>query len=69
MTKPKFKTGTKVEITDPMFKEEKRKGFIAKQVDEYHFLVKMESPFTYCNPHTTWMKVYRPFAHQAVIEL
>jgi hypothetical protein len=64
-----FKTGQRVEVKDPVFGNEVRQGFIAKQLDERHFLVKLEIPFTKTNPNKVWLQVCRDFAHQSVKEI
>ena len=64
-----FATGQKVVVTDPTFKAETRNGFVAKQLDDRHFLVKLEYPFSQTNPTSDWLQVCRDFAHQSVREI
>lgn len=64
-----FKTGAKVEVKDPVWFDEIRNGFVAKQLDDRHFLVKLEMPFTRTNPQSEWLEVSRDYAHQTVKEI
>ena len=64
----KFQNGTKVTVKDPVWFDEERSGFVAKQVDDNHFLVKLDAPFTRTNPGKVWLKVSREYAHQVVFE-
>ena len=64
-----YKTGTKVEVKDPVWFKEMRHGFIAKQLDDNHFLVKLEYPFSKVNPNSEWLQVCRDYAHQVVSEM
>lgn len=67
--KDNFKTGQKVEVKDPVWFDEVRQGFVAKQLDSRRFLVKLEMPFTRTNPRSEWLEVSRDFAHQVVNEI
>ena len=64
-----FRNGQKVIATDPVFGKEARHGFVAKQLDERHFLVKLEWPFEKVNSSSEWLEVCRDFAHQSVQEI
>ena len=64
-----FKTGAQVIATDPVWFDEEVAGFVAKQLDEHKFLVKLEKPFRRTNPHTTWLTCYRDFASQTIREI
>lgn len=64
-----YKNGQQVVVKDPMFGKEKRDGFVAKQLDERHFLVRLDMPFTHTNPKKHWMQVSRDYAHQSVEEV
>jgi hypothetical protein len=61
-----FPNGQTVKVT--MFGET-RKGFVAKQIDDRHFLVKLEYPFEKVNPGKSWLKVCRDYAHQCIEEV
>jgi len=61
-----FETGQQVLIKDPVWFDEEIAGFVAKQLDEHHFLVKLDHPFLRTNPRTPWLKCDRQFAHQTV---
>lgn len=67
--KDNFKTGQKVEVKDPTFGDETRQGFVAKQLDDRHFLIKLQMPFTRTNPKSEWLQVSRDYAHQTVKEI
>ncbi len=64
-----FKNGTKVVVKDPVWFNEFRNGFVAKQLDDTHFLVKLEYPFTRINPSKDWIEVCRDYAEQFVTEI
>ena len=64
-----YENGTKVQVLDPVWFSEIRKGFVAKQLDGNHFLVKLDEPFTKVNPGKDWLEVSRDFAHQVVTEI
>lgn len=61
-----FKDGQKVEVT---MLDEVRRGFVAKQLDDRHFLVRLETPFSRINRGKNFLKVYRDFAHQVTREI
>jgi hypothetical protein len=64
-----FRTGQKVSVKmtgSTRFGQETRKGFVAKQVDDRHFLVKLDFPFEKINPGKSWIKVCRDYAHQSL---
>lgn len=67
---PEFKTGTKVICKDFLYFDEEVPGFIAKQIDDEFFLVKLARPFSRraTNDGKVWMKVSREFGHQVVRE-
>jgi hypothetical protein len=46
--------------------DETRSGFVAKQIDERHFLVRLDFPFNKSNPGKPWLKVCRDYAHQVI---
>lgn len=60
-----YETGENVTVT---LDDETRKGFIAKQVDARHFLVKLNDSFIKISPGKPWLKVCRDYAHQSVEE-
>ena len=64
-----FKNGTKVTVKDPVWFNETRNGFVAKQLDDSHFLVKLEYPFTRTNSGKDWLEVCRDYAEQTVAEV
>jgi hypothetical protein len=61
-----YKTGVKVEAT---MWNETRQGFVAKQLDDRHFLIKLEYPFNKTNRGKPWLKVCRDYAEQVVKEI
>lgn len=67
--KDNYKTGQKVEVKDPVWFDETRRGFVAKQLDDRHFLVKLDMPFTRTNPQSEWLEVSRDYAHQSIKEI
>lgn len=66
-----FKTGAKVICKDPVFYDEEISGFVAKQVDDRIFLVKLDRSFRRksSNDGKVWLKVSRDFAHQVCREI
>lgn len=64
-----FETGKQVIAKDPVWLDEEIGGFVAKQLDDLHFLVKLVRPFRRTNCHTAWLKCHRDFAHQAIREI
>lgn len=64
-----FETGKQVIAKDPVWLDEKISGFVAKQLDNQHFLVKLVRPFRRTNIHTPWLVAHRDFAHQTVCEV
>ncbi len=65
----KFKTGQKVIVKDPVFFDEERQGFVAKQLDDNYFLVRLDEAFSRTNRGKRWAKVCRDFGHQVVREI
>lgn len=61
-----YETGAKVEA---IMWNETRKGFVAKQLNDRHFLIKLETAFDKTNPGKSWLKVCRDYAHQSVKEI
>jgi hypothetical protein len=61
-----YKTGQKVRAK---MLDEIRDGFVAKQLDDRHFLVRLGYPYQKTNPGKSWLKVCRDFAHQSVEEI
>ncbi len=64
-----FKTGQKVIVKDPVFFDEEIKGFIAKQLSDSYFLVRLEASFRRTNRGKRWAKGCRDHAEQVVREI
>lgn len=61
-----FETGQRIVVRDPVWFDEEIAGFVAKQLDDRHFLIRLDHPFLKTNPHTCWLKACRTFAHQSI---
>ena len=64
--KNNYQNGMRIKAT---INKETRNGFVAKQIDDRHFLVKLEYSFNKTNPGKGWLKVCRDYAHQSIKEI
>lgn len=64
-----FKTGQKVVVKDPVFFNDEQAGFVAKQLGDNYFLVRLEASFRCTNRGKLWVKVCRDHAEQVVREV
>ncbi len=49
--------------------DETRLGFVVNQINDRHFLVRLDWPFDKTNPGKQWLTVCRDHAHQSVVEV
>lgn len=66
-----YQTGQRVSCKDFVFFDEEIEGFVAKQLEDGKFLVKLDRPFTRENTNkgSAWVTVSRDFAEDVVKEI